>query len=407
VSGAQKALVATEEYVVRFGIAEGTSGLKAGAEVRLAGQAVGRVSKVGFFQPWGKGTAPEAVDIRVKVRKDIVLFEDAWAFLERPLLGNLSAINIASVGTGKDVRQPQGGDARLGPGEVLQGMVAPPAFLAQAGYGPEQVRQFQLMIAQASEAVERINRITTKVEDQIDPSLAGLRGAVEDIQSVTSDVRGRSDEWIQRLDTVLLETEKAAARLDPIATQVSNAVGNADAMVSEMREAIEANRPALDRIVASIDEAAGRVNRESVTLFNDTLATARQGAEEFGTAGRSFNLLLREQLPNIRRILANLRLAADQIKLTGVEVRRSPWRLLYQPKTKELESELFYDAARTYAEAVSDLRAASESLESAAASPAEMVDQEEAQRLNGALQESFERYRAAEQRLLDEMIKKR
>ncbi len=386
ISGAQERMIATTNYIIRFSLVEGTSGLKQGSSVLLAGQPVGRVTEVRFYRPAGPGQPPAGVDILVKIRSDVVLFEDAWAFLERPLLGNMSAINIAQAGDGTQVESPQGNSPLLQEGEVLPGIIAPPAFLAQAGYGPEQVRQFKLMVAQASEAVERINRMTQKVEDEIDPTLEGIRTAVTDFNAVTADIREHTPEWTGRVDAILASTQDS---------------------VDALKRAIEENRPAIDRFVASIDEAAARVNAESVPLLNDTLSGARAGADEFTQAGRSVNTLLQEQLPNVRRILANLRLAADQAKLTMVEVRRNPWRLFYQPTTKELESELFYSAARTYAEAVSDLRAASESLEVIGRLPTGSVDQAEAQRLNRRLQEAFDRYRTAEQRLLDEMIQKR
>jgi len=70
--------------------------------------------------------------------------------------------------------------------------------------------------------------------------------------------------------------------------------------------------------------------------------------------------LLKEETPGIRHTLANLRLMSDQLKLTAVEVRSQPWRLLHSPTTKEMSSQVLYDARAAYAEAASDLRAASE-----------------------------------------------
>jgi ABC-type transporter Mla subunit MlaD len=407
VSGAERWLARTHTYYVRFDLVQGTYGLKSGSIVTLAGQPVGRVTGVEFHRPAGPGSPPEAVDIEISLRADVQLFEDAMVFLERPLLGNLSSINIGSIGEGR-VEQPQGGDPRLQPGEVLHGSLAPPAFLAQAGYGQEQIQQFRQMIGHASDAVDRINRLTERIVAEADPALAGIRAAVDDINVVTGEFREKTPQWTARVDTVLEQAERTATRLEPIADQVSSTIAHADAAIADLRQAIEANRPALDRIMANIDEAALRVNQESIDRLNSALASAQSGAEQIGEAGRSLNAMMQEQLPNVRRILANLRLAADQIKLAGTEVRRNPWRLLYQPGTRELESELFYDAARTYAEAVSDLRAASESLEAISrATIPETIDEQLAADLHRRLLESFAAYREAEQRLLDQMIRRR
>jgi ABC-type transporter Mla subunit MlaD len=400
ISGARENLIPTKRYVVRFGLSTGTNGLKKGSSVLLGGQPVGRVTAVEFSRPQGPSQPPQGVDVYVKIQSDVTLYENATTLLERPLLGALSAINIATVGDPATVAQPRNGSPELQEGEDLQGMVAPPAFLAQAGYGPDQIQQVQAIIGDVSDFAEKLNEVLARVDQQIDPTVQGIRTAVEDVNAVTSDIRGRTPEWSQRVDAILARTEEASG-------QFTATIGNINQGVDEVRAIIADNRPAIDSFVKNIDTASQRINAESIPLLNDTLKAGQAGADEFAASGKTFNTLLQEQLPNIRRTLANLRLAADQAKLTMVEVRRSPWRLFYQPGAKELESELFYDAARTYAEAVSDLRAASEALEAIAQAPAGTIDQEEAQRLNGILQQAFEQYKGAEQRLLDEMIRKR
>jgi ABC-type transporter Mla subunit MlaD len=406
VSGARENLRPRTRYVIRFAIEQGAHGIKPGSNVDLGGQKVGRVTGVEFFRPGGPAAPPAAVDVRVVIDSDLQLFEDAVAVLERPLLGNIGAINIVSVGDGTRVVQAQNNSPLLQEDEVLTGSIAPPSFLAQAGYGPDQARQFRTMIRQAGEAVDRINSITLRVDEQVDPTLKQIRAAAEDIQSVTASVRQKADGWTGQVDRVLGAADDASGRLGLLMDHVDHVISNADATLRDFQATLRDNRPALDRIVANIDEAAQRLNRESVPLLNDTMMHARDGADEFGQAGRTVNTLIQEEAPNLRRILANLRLAADQIKLTGVEVRRNPWRLLYQPKTKELESELFYDAARTYAEAVSDLRAASESLQAVTVAGPSAAEGQTVQQINERLQEAFKRYQQAEQGLLDRMIKK-
>jgi ABC-type transporter Mla subunit MlaD len=400
ISGAQERLIPTRRYIIRFPLATGTNGLKQGSSILLGGQPVGRVTGVQFRRPGGAATPPQGVDILVKIRSDLLLYENATALLERPLLGNLSSINIASVGDPAQVASPRNGSPELQQNEDLQGVVAPPSFLAQAGYGPEQIQQVQAIISDAEAFVRKLTEMADKLDAQLDPTMAGIRTSVEDVNAVTSEVRQRTPEWTSRVDAILARTEEASGRFNDTVTNINE-------MVDEVQATIAENRPHVENFVTNIEAAAQRINDESVPLLNEALASGRAGADEFATAGRTFNTLLQEQLPTIRRTLANLRLAADQAKLTMVEVRRSPWRLFYQPGAKELESELFFDAARTYAEAVSDLRAASESLEAVSKVPGDTVNREEAQRLNDRLQEAFEKYRGAEQRLLDEMIEKR
>jgi len=406
VSGVQKRLVRTVPYVVRFSLEDGASGLKPDSPVNLGGQQVGRVTGWDFHRnPRGE---PDAVDVRIALRADLPLYEDAWIFLERPLLGTLSSINIASIGAGTTVDSPQGGNPLLQPGEVIAGYISPPSFLAQAGYGPEQSRQLQKILTDGAAVMERVDRLSSKFETELGPALDSVRAVTADLGDASAQLRSKVPDWTGRVDSVLAKADDAAGRLNPIADQISGAITEANETIRAAREVIETNRPQLDQIVANIDKAAARLSTSTLDNVDATLASAKGGADDFASAGREFNLLLQRESPNIERILANFRLAADQVKLTGIEVRRNPWRLLYSPTTKELESELFYDAARTYAQAVSDLRATSEALQIAGRSePATPESIAAAQRITRQLNESFERYQGAEQALLQQMIQKR
>jgi hypothetical protein len=361
VSGAGKRLASTRSYTIRFSLIDGASGLKAGSPVTLGGQEVGRVTGISFA---GQAESPAiaGVDVKVAVRSDIRVHQDAWAFLERPLLGSMSAINFSSLG---------GSAPRLEPGGTLIGVVAPPAFLAQAGYGPEQINQVKQIILQATEAVESISRIAKRLEQDIDPDLKAIRAAIDDISTMTSEWRAKSPEWMQRVDSIL---------------------ASADALFEE-------NRGPFKHAVTALDEALTRFRDETMVQAGSMIESARAGADEFREANARLNRLLKQEEPNIQRILANFRLASDEIKLAGIEVRRSPWKLLYSPTTKELESELFYDAARTYASAVSDLRAASEALENVSGPAAEPIA--------ARLQEAFTKYEAAERELLKRMTERK
>ncbi len=371
VSGAQKRLAATHPYTVRFSLMDGASGLKQGSPVMLGGQEVGRVTSIAFTDR-DKG-AISGVDVRVAVRSDIAIHEDAWAFLERPLLGSMSAINFSSLGGAKPV---------LAPGAVLGGVIAPPSFLAQAGYGPEQAGQVKAIIADAAKAVDSLNRIAAKLEGDIDSGSKGVRRAIDDISAIAAEWRAKSPEWTTRVDSILASADLAA---------------------HDFQAVVQENRGPVKEAIETLSRGISRFNDETMPLATDMIKSAKGGADEFREANIRLNRLLKEQEPNIERILANFRLASDEIKLLGIEARRSPWKLLYSPKTKELESELFYDAARTYAQAVSDLRAASESLESVSAgSPSrESIDQ-----LMTKLQAAFKQYEEAERTLLKKMTEK-
>jgi ABC-type transporter Mla subunit MlaD len=402
ISGAQRRLVARDEYAVRFPIVHGAPGLRDGATVTLGGQPVGWVISIDFHTP---GAVPEAVDVTILVASSIPLYPNALVHLERPLLGTMTTVNIASPG------DPSAGP-RLQPGAVIPGGMAPPALLAQAGFGPDQAQQLRAMVDQAADIVARINRMTAELETSLEADMGRIRRSLDDIASITADFRQRMPEWTQRIDSMLAQGDRAAARIGPLTEQAETALADAQRVMRDLSDTVESNRERIDRIIANVDEATTRLNLESVPMISRVIGEVGEGIAHFREAGQMFNSLFLEQAPNIRRILANFRLAADQFRLTSVEVRRSPWRLLYQPRTRELEEELFYDAARTYAQAVSDLREASESLEAIARADAvgrvaPTVHVETVEEIQRRLQEAFGRYEEAERELLRQMMQRR
>jgi ABC-type transporter Mla subunit MlaD len=395
VSGVQKRLVPTKSYIVRFSIAQGAPGLKIGSPVKLGGQEVGRVTRIAFEPAQG---APSNVRVDIAVNSKITLHTDAWAFLELPLLGSMGSINFSRVGGQTDPAHPEQAPAPvLAEGQALQGAIAPPSFLAQAGYGPEQAQELQAIFKDASALVDRARQIAERFDAQLEPGLADARKVLADLGAVSDDLNKRWGGWADTAGNVITKADHAADTLN-------TALDDADKLVQEARQALADNRPVLDRTLANIDAAVERWKTETLDNLNAALATGQRGVDEFERLGKSLRLTVEQETPNLEKTLANLRLTADQLKLASIEVRRNPWRLLYSPKTKELESELFYDSARTYAAAVSDLRAASEALEALAkGADAVAVNRETVDHITARLDEAFKRYQEAEQSLLKQM----
>lgn len=412
ISDARERLTPTDIYYVRFSVAEGALGLKPGAPVTLAGHQVGRVTGVELARSpidpsaGGPGVVPAGVDVQIRIRSDIALYENAMALLQIPLLGTMSVLNIASVGDGTAVEDAQGLSPLLEPGERLVGRIAPPAFLAQAGYGPEEVNQVRAIIDTAANVMERVDRVAASFEDQLTPTLSTARTAMEDVQTLTGRIRQKAPAWTESIDRTLTSADEAASRLGPIAQRAEEGVGEAREVLGSVQGLIGENRPRIDRTVAHVEASASAVRETTVPLLNETLAGARDATGTMGELAGDARTLLAGQTPNIERMLANLRLAADQFKLTAIEVRRNPWRLLYRPKTRELESEMLYDATRAYAEAVSDLRAASEALqtvssEGAGAGVLGAGSPERIRAMTEEIRKAFEEYQEAERLLLE------
>lgn len=387
----------TTPYIVRFPLETGATGLEIGSDVRIGGRSVGSVARIdlAYDKP---GRPPVGVDVTINVERSIPVFPDAVAFLERPLFGSASVINFPSLG-GADA------DAEtLEAGGLLRGEIAPPELLRNAGYGSAQSEQLRTIFDRLDEITKSAQAVARDFEQRIFPQFEQAAG---DAAAITADARARSAGWFDNTDEILDE-------FVTISRETNAAVADARAFITEVRGIVDENRPAFNSTVANIERATeradallARFNDETLNMLNDMLAEGRARVAEAGEIIDRASSLLREEEPEVRVAMANLRLASEELKLTMGEIRRSPWRLLYRPKTRELEYELLYDSARTYAGAVSDLRAASEALESVLASdrPSRPTDGEALETYIRRIGAAFERYRHAEETFLDTLLK--
>ena len=118
------------------------------------------------------------------------------------------------------------------------------------------------------------------------------------------------------------------------------------------------------------------------------------------------NTLVEENRPKIDSTLDSVESIGIQGKLFVEEIRSQPWRLLKKPSTEELEREPIYEAARAYADAVSDLRKASEALEAAVMKVSESgstADTANLVRISGVIEAAYGRYEEAERGLLEKL----
>ena len=385
----------TSAYMIRFPLSMGATGLDEGSDVRVGGRSVGAVGRIdlAFDDP---DRPPVGVDVTIRVERSIPVFTDAVGFLERPLFGSNSVINFPSLG-GAD------GAQRLAVGGRISGQIAPPEILRNAGYGPEQSEQLRGILDRLDSIASRADSVAREFEESIFPE---FQRAADDIATITTDARDRSSTWFDRADEI-------SAELMVISQQANDAVADARGFIGDVRGVLDENRDSFNRTIANVERASeqadaltARLNEQTLDLLNGMLEEGRARVVEAGDLLDNAAALLREEEPEVRTSLANLRLASEQMKLTMGEVRRSPWRLLYRPKTRELEYEMLYDSARTYAAAVSDLRAASESLESVIGSDGSRLASDGApiSEYLARIADAFEKYHAAEESFLDTLI---
>ena len=123
----------------------------------------------------------------------------------------------------------------------------------------------------------------------------------------------------------------------------------------------------------------------------------------FASAMEDLDTELVARIPDVRAMLSDLRQSATQVKLATMEVRRSPWKLLYRPSGDELARENLYEAARAFAVASADLRVAGETLRATMKdTPQRFADDAKLREaLRTQVLQSVDRFDAAQRKLFD------
>lgn len=390
--GALEAL-GKRDYTVRFPIETGAEGVEVGSRVTVGGVNAGTVKGRRFAM---NGENIEGINVTIAVDKAIPLREGTVAYLQLPILGGTASINFSQLGDG----------APLNEDDLIEGRIAPPGILSSTGFGEEQAEALRRIIDSARETTDRVNEITRRFSDTVVP----------DVETIVGSTRERYPTWLERIDSITANADETVARGPAIAEEIEQRVAEFRGFIEDVRPIIDENREQIRIAIGNFEDASAntkevtaqarsfmdRLNGEMSDKAVAILESGQAGLEEARSAITKADSIVSEQRPQIRASLANFRLASDQLRDTLVEVRRSPWRLLYRPDTRELEYELLYDAARSYAGAVTNLRGAAESLEAVSAS--DTPDRDEVAALMGEVEQAFERYRQAEEFFLEQLI---
>ena len=409
------------EFTIVLELDTGSGGLEKDAAVEVGGKRKGRVLAVEVMPRTNLTGRPnfdvveaEAIKIQpderlvvvvdVELDADVVLHPGTKVLLDIPLLGSGGALNIAY--TGNPSLPP------LAEGSVIMANVSPPPFLRGLDVNEvgEAVSEIKLGAAKFRTFMEALAPLD---DGAIEPGSWAKRidSVLANTDELVADVRTDAwPAWKAEVDQTLANAREFSAKLDSYGERYNAAADEARNLFADGRTLLGDNREQIDTIVDNVDRFTADANQTWGPGIQSAVTRAEEAFGEFADLGQDMNVSWDGFRPNIDQALARFRLGADQFKLFTVEVRSQPWRLLHRPDTKELESQLLYDASRSYAQAVSDLRATSASLESVltgwgsgqftANSPR---NAEQVQELMAELQRTRDRQAQAERRLLELM----
>ncbi|MEX2671197.1 MAG: hypothetical protein WD294_03690 [Phycisphaeraceae bacterium] len=405
---------------VRFTLSDGVKGLQVGAPVDIGGSTRGTVIDI---RDAVEDQVVIAQIVEFVIPADYTVYENARIELQEPLIGGGTRLNIRSFGG------EQAGATANGEGSAYEHGIDPPiaggmagneavaAAVRELGIEDLQRRQIQNIIANldqlvaavgsdpapVAEIIANLQQATGTLADDLPEIAANLRSSTGDLQHVTADVRERYGTWLEGIDTLLASAMDGVERID-------GALAMVNGMLDENREPLAEAVQRAAATMANAEQITDQVRDQTLTQITAMLDEAKVAVENIRVVTEDTQGFMAAQRPVLERTIANARIVSDQLKLTAVEVRRAPWRLLYEPTDEELNTDNVYDAARSFALAASTLNATADSLQ-AIVDRRGTLDQDDAnvQLILENLQRVFEKFDDAENKFweaLDEMPSK-
>jgi phospholipid/cholesterol/gamma-HCH transport system substrate-binding protein len=370
ISGAAKFTERFTTYPVAFSLGDDIGGLRPGDDVRIGGLKMGSISDIRI------DPKRSAVVVFIDVPTRYPLAKDAGVSVQRGLTGSAS-VNIDSFGTG-----PQ-----LAPGGFLIGQPDALAGLMRrlSAMGPD----LQQTVVNLKTASGKLNVDLDKLAATSDSFTATGFAATTTVQDlhvrvpeIISHYENLTDSAVRMLDTVHDFVGPSSGDFHQTIANLSHFTGD---IRQRLPDVLDRTRDILAKLDVTLGRAADAMQDVKGTMANLHAATG------------SLRSIVVDNRSKFDGIIASLKATSDNLKYASVEIRHSPWRLLYQPKPDEIANLNIYDSVRQFAEGANSLDDASEALRDALKDP--NADPAEVKRLMAHLDESFAQFQQVQQKL--------
>jgi len=330
---------------VYYSLDEGLQGLKEGAVVTLGDQPIGSITLIEDEIEESEDGALRVVGkmITASIPKRYVIFRNAIIELKAPFIGSGTSLNIRSVGEKILYTESTPITGQIAGSTQVQELIR------ETGIGSEQRQQIGNIIAniEALTAVLRddipaITKTANQMMSNANTAANDLKETAIKLRHVTDHIEQRSTDWVHRIDQMTLSAQQTLAT-------THNLVRDKDAT---LRQSID-----------NVYQVTQAFKDKTVVQITSALDQAIAAIENFKQTSDHLKAFVVGQRPILERAMANAKLTTDQLKLATIEIRRQPWRLLYQPDDEEIHTDNLYDAARSFALAASTLQATAQSLQ--------------------------------------------
>jgi len=325
------------QYMIRFSVTDGIMGLAKGSDVQVGGLSRGKVDSI--IPKLGEDGELVELHVVINLDQSLQVYEDAVVLRLMNLLGSTATLNFTSLGGEKPL---------IKPGSNFLIAAVPSSGVLASILGPYNATKADKLIQDLVDFGDLLARLPKDYDTKVVPML-------DNAGTIAADLRADYTEWRGKIGGAL--------------TSAQGAMGKLDTSMGDVQGLLQRNAPKIDSTIANLDSASvtandalKHINAETVPLVDSALRKAESSVDGFGKSIDIVHDLLLQRSPDISEMLSSLRTTAAQLKLASMEIRRSPWKILYQPNSDQVAHENLYEAARSFVLAAGDLRAAGESL---------------------------------------------
>jgi phospholipid/cholesterol/gamma-HCH transport system substrate-binding protein len=345
---------------VAFRLSDDLGGLDIGDDVRVGGVKVGIIRDIKLVD---LDSANPRVLVKFSIPASYTLRQEAIIGVQSALTGPTN-LNITNLGTGSPLADGAEMAGAPDPKHVLW------ASLGRTAPRVESIAQNieTQTVPKVNETIDSAKTLVRHVDAKIDPAVEKYNGVATHAGEMMTEVRD------------LVGDTK---------TDFRGTVKNLNQATASVREKLPT---LLDKIQAIEDKVDGALvsARSALEDVQKTVANAK----DISGSARGIIVGNKSKFDNI---IASLKTTSDNLKGASVEIRRSPWRLLYKPTASEMGNLNLYDSARQFAEGAGSLSDAATALRDALHDP--NADKAQIQKLVTHLDESFNNFHQVENKL--------
>lgn len=339
IKGVRTFVTPTVQRKVRFALNSDVGGLRIGDDVRLGGYKVGVIRRIDV-QGLEEGQQP-GILITFTIPTKYALHENAHIAVQTGLTGS-SDLNIDSLGSGAlltDAGELTGGADSLVELKTSLAKAGPEFAALLADLHPK----MDAVLGKAGNALDHGGEAFAQIGSLFGDTKPDIRGTLANLRAITGSAKEKMPDILEHADTVLMKIGDSLDSAQAALQDIKATAANARDLTGSARAVLLGNRGKLDGMIAS------------------------------------------------------LKATSDNLKAASVEIRRSPWRLLYKPAPGEMDNLVLFDAARQFAEGAGSVSDAALALRDAANTPG--VDQEQVRKLIEKLDRAFGNFNEVEQKL--------